>query len=127
MNNDSKFTLTEKDAKDSPVQDIKWEGQSAETGDVSLMDTGTGTAVILRTFEYALPPLEQLPSKKELIEHHLPRIEAFLWKDSLNLIQEPKLIFSKDKKNFRIFVTCEARAGAVITEKPKLIQDYVAH
>ena len=101
---------------------IEWEGAHEETDTHPLADHGGGRAVILRTFEFQLPPMDKLPTNQELLEAHKGKITAFLWKDELVPIQEFKIVRSKDQRNFRIFVTCQAKPGSAIIEEPKLIQ-----
>lgn len=121
------FNITELQAKDAPVENIEWEGHDVQTEAKPLMDTGKGKPIILRVFDFSLPAnLPKRPSKQELIDFHKGKIKAFLWKDELVMIEELKLIYSKDYKHFRIFATCQPRAGSVVLEKPKLIQQ-IAH
>lgn len=118
------FELTEENAENAPVKDIKWHGQEIGVQADPLQDRAKGRAIILRCFDFARMPGVELPSKEELIEAHKKTIDTFLWKDSLVRIQDLKIIIEKDK--FRIFATCQAKSGAVILEKPLTIQDYAS-
>lgn len=106
-------------------QNEEWHGQSVETEMSSLEDKGSGKPIILRTFDFTLPPGDELPLKEDLLNFHKSKITAFLWRDELVPIQKFKLIFSKDKKHFRIFATCQGKAGSVILEKPELISNII--
>ena len=121
------FKFTEEDAVNSPVKDIQWEGEQVETEPQVLMNDGTGTPIIMRVFDFNLPPLEELPNKEQLLAFHKTKITAFLWRDELVPIEEFKLIFSKDKKHFRIFATCQAKQGSTILERPQLLQQYATN
>lgn len=84
-------------------------------------DPGTGGAVILRRFSFQLPPHVRF-SKQELLTVHRSRIVAFLWKDELELIMEPKVVLGK-KGQFDIYATCKAKQGSLIFQQPQVLQD----
>lgn len=113
------FELTEENAINSPVKDIKWSGQEIEFKSDPLEDKGKGKPIILRKFDYVIQPGIQLPSKEEIAEMYKKFIDTFLWKDSLVRIDNLKVVIEKDK--FTIFATCQAKQGAVILEKPLTI------
>jgi len=125
----SKFKFTEENAADAPVKDIQWEGQEVQTDETPLMNDGSGRPIILRVFDFDLPPLkpEELPTSEQLLNAHNTKLTAFLWRDELVPIQDFKLVFSKDKKHFRIFATCQAKLGSTILEKPQLLQQYATN
>lgn len=102
---------------------IEWEGAHKETDLHPIHNEGGGKPIILRTFDFDLPPMENLPTNQQLLEANKTKITTFLWKDELVPIQEFKCVKSKDGRHFRIFATCQAKAGSVILEEPKLIQD----
>lgn len=102
---------------------IEWEADHQETDAVPLIDGGTGKPIILRTFEFQIAPNEKVPTNEQLIEAHKSKITMFLWKDELVLIQELKVVKSKDQHHFRIFATCQPRAGSSIIAEPQLIQN----
>ena len=127
-----KFKITEENAKDAPCEKIEWEGQEMQTDQKPLMDSGAGKLIILRTFDFQLPPLKELPTKKQLLDFHKSKIMAFLWRDELTPIQEFKLAFSKncdcckqENRHFRIFAVCQAKQGSNVLEKPQRLQDIV--
>ena len=111
--------------KEVPVDNSDWYGASLETDKTLLTNDGSGKPIILRTFDFDLPPIKpsEFPTKQQLIDFHKTKITAFLWRDELVPIQKLKLIFSKNKLHFRIFATCQAREGSVILEEPELIQN----
>lgn len=125
-----KFELLETGVSDAPVKDLKWTGQEFETKSDPMMDDGSGKPIILRTFEFNLPPdlpKHLIPSKKQLLDFHRSKIVAFLWKDELELIQDIKIIQSKNKRGFRIFATCQAKKGSIIPHyaEPQLLQNAI--
>lgn len=108
--------VVEKGATNAPVDDIAWDVRKGEVHSSTTFqdDEGEGQEVILRRFEYQLPPkLAQPPSKKELLTFHEQRIKAVLWADNLDLIQDMKLVFGK-KGKFDIFATCTPKKGHLI-------------
>ena len=123
----SHFKLTEENAPDSPVKDINWEGQSVETETTPLMNDDSGKPIIMRVFEFKLPPLkpEELPTAQQVIDAHKTKLTGFLWRDELVPIQDFKCIFSKDKSHFRIFATCQAKQGSNILERPLTLQHHL--
>jgi hypothetical protein len=102
---------------------IEWEADHQETDTVPLVNKGNGKPIIMRMFEFTLPPMEKVPTNQQLLEAHKSKITAFLWKDELVPIMEFKVVKSKDQQHFRIFATCQAKAGSVILDKPMLLQD----
>lgn len=100
-----------------------WYGQSAETEKVNLEDKAQGQPIVMRVFEFTLPPFDKddLPTEDELVEAHKSRITAFLWRDELVPVMEYKAVMSDDKKTFKIFATAQARAGSSFLEKPKKV------
>lgn len=76
-------------------------------------DTGTGDAVILRVFEFSVNPqmIGKLPSPQEIFNSHVKGIEGLLWNDGMYPRQDipPRVVFSKNGQQYRIFVTASAR------------------
>lgn len=89
-----------------------------------LIDDGSGKRVILRRFDFELPPypVEQRPTKEKLLQFHKSKILVFLWKDELEPIEEFKITIAKNYKRFRIFVKCKAKQGSLILKEPLLLQ-----
>ena len=101
----------------------KWEGANVDVKSDPLIDSATGQASILRIFEFAInPTVQYVPTKQELFEYHYPQISAALWKDGLveNREVAPRITLS-DKK-YRIYVTCTAKLGLTVLEKPLTLQ-----
>ena len=106
------------------IETTEWYGSELSADTTQMQDTGKGKPIILRCFDFIRNPAMELPSDKEVIGQFQKYIDTFLWKDSLVRIQDLKLVIEKDK--FKIFATCQAKAGAVILEKPLTIQDYAS-
>lgn len=100
------------------------EVEQLETEPVRLEDPGTGKPVILRRFEFQLPPGVLEINKALLIKEHVKRLEVFLWKDELEMVLPPKLVLEKNGA-FSIFATCQSKKGSLILSKPQLIQDAI--
>ena len=120
--------MVEADAKDAPVKDVAWQGQTLNTeGDIALEeDTGWGAPTIIRTFTFGADPVafkKQIPTKQELFNSHYKQIEIFLWKDGLKVNAEvdPKVQISKSKKFYHIIVAATPAKGHLLTEKPKTL------
>lgn len=99
-----------------------WYGQGVETDPVNLEEDGSGKAIIMRVFEFTLPPFESdddLPTEAELVEAHKSKITAFLWRDELVPVMDYKAVISADKKSFKVFATAQAKAGSNVLEKPQ--------
>jgi hypothetical protein len=102
----------------------RWEGANAEVKSDPLIDSATGQVSILRIFEFAInPAVQHVPTKQELFEYHYPQITAALWKDGLveNREVAPRLTISE--KKYRIYVTCTAKQGLTVLEKPLTLQE----
>lgn len=110
---DTKFKLTELDAKDAPVKDIEWEGEELGVESTTKIqdDKGVGQAIVLRFFDFAANPevfKQHKPTANELFASHKMGMEALLWKDGLtpSLDVDPRLMFSKDGSLYRFVVPC---------------------
>ena len=110
-----------------------WEGEEVMVESETKLeaDTGTGPKVILRTFEFASNPQafkQRIPTSQELFNHHLKGMQGMLWSDGLKPMEEiePRLIFSKNKKGYRIFIACKPLLGQVVLEKPQTLSE-IAH
>lgn len=88
-------------------------------------DTGWGPEVILRTFEFSANPETPLPSAQILFNSHLKGIEGMLWADGLKPADdiEPRLVFAKNRKGYRIFVACRPMLGQTVLEKPRTLSE----
>lgn len=110
------------------MDNLEWYAGGGETDKHLLANQGEGKPIILRDFEFQLPPLkpEEMPTKQQLLDFHRSKIMAFLWRDELIPIEkEWRLIWGQDGKSFRIFVACQAKPGSVILESPELLQDII--
>ena len=102
----------------------QWEGASVDVNSDPLIDSGTGSAHVLRIFEYAInPAIEHVPTKQELFEYHYQQINTTLWKDGLVANQEVPPRITIGPKTYRIYVTCDAKQGTTILEKPVTLQE----
>ena len=117
--------LLEVNAKDAPVKDITWEAQELESEKSQpLADDGSGQPVILRRFQFQFPPdIPKKPTKKELLAFHKDRLNIFLWKDELEMIQEPKVRMTK--QGYDIFATCIAKKGSMLFTRPDTLQNVI--
>lgn len=126
-----KFKAIEKNAKDTPMGDVKelnWEGEEVQAESTTKIedDQGTGQAVILRFFEFGVNHetfKAHKPTGQELFNSHVKGIQSLLWRDGLKPFEgvEPRLQFSKDKKKYRFILACIPSAGNVLTDKPKTL------
>lgn len=95
-----------------------WYGSANETDRQVLNDPATGKPVILRKFDFTLPPNSQV-TEKELIEAHQDRLKGFLWKDELVVVGEVKCVLDAVKGAFSLFVPCQPRGGSNIIDVTK--------
>lgn len=91
-----------------------YEVTQAQTDGVRIEDPGQGRPIIIRQLKYAYhPSLKGRPSVEQLLTVDFRKyLNNILWLDSLELIQEPKVVFQQ--KEFIIFATCQAKRGAII-------------
>lgn len=101
----------------------EWESDHKETEAIPLINEGTGKPIILRSFKFNLPPGMDMPSDDQILDAHKTRVTTFLWKDELVPVLDYKVVKDNKKHSFIIFATCQAKAGSVIMEEPKLIQN----
>lgn len=119
-----------------------WQGQTIETKSDPLVDDVYGKKTIVRTFFFQLPsrPKEiPLPTKEALLVAHRSRVVSFLWKDELELIEEPRIYWRKDlpagslrtvmttqKIPFVIIAVCHAKKGSLIYKEPIKLNNDIA-
>lgn len=105
-----KAKFVELGAKDAPVENVQWEVQKAEVHSDPVFDPGTGGKVIVRRFSFRLPPgLKEQLSHKEILEYHKTHtVIPMLWKDELDLLDEPRIVAGK-KGTFTIVAICSPR------------------
>lgn len=109
-------------------KDVDWEATKGEvTSDVHLEDdTGQGAAVIVRSFDFKANPeafRHHTPSKQELFSAHEKQIEVLLWQDGMQPMPDvtPKVMLSKNRKNYRIVVGAEPAKGHLLTQNPQTL------
>ena len=117
-------------AKNSPVKDILWNASQVRTPETRIEDSGTGRPIVMRHFDFKFnPALQGRPTKEEILtEEYRKHLNNLLWADELELIQEPRVVFSKE--GFRIFAVCQAKKGSIIpyyANKPLPLQEVLAH
>lgn len=126
----NKFKTVEKDAQDAPVKDVEWEGEEigVESETKLEADLGTGQPVVIRFFDFGVNPeafKQYKPTAQELFNSHRKGMEALLWRDELKPFEgvEPRLMFSKDRKNYRFIVTC--LPITTLLEKPNTLSELI--
>lgn len=119
------FEAVETDAKDAPVESIKWYGKEDQTEEQSIHDKGEGEPVVIRLFEFKFrPDLPKTPTKDELLTpSYVKSIDAELWGDGLRRVLDPRIEISKE--GCRVFVPCVAATGQSHLEAPKLLQEWI--
>lgn len=135
MAKSKKFKAIEKKAKDTPMGDVdnlQWEGEevAAQSETKLESDTGTGTPVVIRFFEFGANPevfKQHKPTAQELFDSHRKGIEALLWRDGLKHFEgsEPRLMFSKDKSKYRFIITCIP--SQALTGTPKTLSELLTN
>lgn len=100
-----------------------WHGTEILSDATPMVDTGTGKALILRTFEFAVKPGMIVPSKQDLFNSHWGYIKSLIWSDGLvaNTDVDPRVVIGK--KRYRIFILCEPKFRTMIVERPTTLQD----
>jgi len=129
-----KFKSIEKNAEiKSPfkrdyIGNIEWEGEQLQaTADTKIEDDkGIGQAMVIRFFEFGVNLQafkDHKPTAQELFDAHRKGLEAILWKDGLKPYEgiEPRIMFSKNKKFYRIILMCIPRGMATLLDKPKTL------
>lgn len=126
-----KFKSVEKDAKATPLGDVKelqWEGEevTAQSSTKIESDQGTGQAIILRSFQFGtnFEAFKKVrPTAQQLFNSHRRGIEALLWSDGMKPFEEvePRVIFTKDNKFYRFIIACVPSLGNVLTDKTQTL------
>ncbi len=129
---EKKFKVIEKDAKDSPVKDLEWEGEEVGVESTTKLedDKGTGKEIVLRFFDFAANPEVfkiRKPTAQELFNTHHKGMEAMLWSDGLSPYQliEPRLLFSKDGSQYRFVISCIPSLGNTFVDKSRTLSQLV--
>lgn len=107
-----------------------WEGEQVTVeSDTKLEDDhGTGHEVIIRTFEFKANPEAfryHTPTEQELFNSHARGMKGQIWADGLSPAEdiEPRIIFSKNKDSYRIFISCRPSIGNTILEKTQTLSE----
>lgn len=126
-------SIVEKSVLDAPVRDVAWIVKQAEVHSETNLeqDTGTGTPVIVRSFDFKANPESfrlHTPTRQELFNAHFGQIESMLIMDGYKIFEEvsPKVMLSKDKTGYRIVVGAVPRMGWGLPFTPKTLTQ-VAH
>lgn len=117
-------------ATNAPVKDINWNVKSAEVHSDPMQESGTGPKLVVRRFRFKLPPgLPETPGNDELLAYHKKAtVIPTLWRDELELAQEPRIVPGK-KGEFAIVAICAPRTmlgvRSAIHERPELVQHII--
>lgn len=107
----------------------QWVGHEVEvTSDPLIDNANSGKTIVLRSFYFKADPTtlkQQKPTKQQIFDSHAKQIELMLWSDGLMPFKEvePRLIVSKKRDEYKIFMACEARAGVGFDRNPTKLQD----
>lgn len=125
-----KFKVIEENAKNAPDKDLQWEGEELQTQSKTKLeeDKGVGQEIIIRFFDFAANPevfKQQKPTAQQLFEAHRKGMEAMLWTDGLTPFHaiEPRLLFSKDKTQYRFVVSCIPSLGNTLIDKTHTLSE----
>lgn len=113
------------------LNDHKHELSSVETQSETNLenDTGTGRAVVMRTYTFKLNKdifKNYVPSKQELFDSHVKGIEMHLWRDGLVLAKEyePHILFNK-KDTYSIFIVATPSTKDVLLESTQTLSEII--
>lgn len=110
----------------------EWYGQQVEAKSKPLEDEGRGKPYIIRQFDFSFDPamLQKVkekkiafPTKQQLFNQSWGAIRPIIWGDGLvaNEDIEPRVLIGK--KGYRIVLLCEPKFGAMVVDKPQLLQN----
>ncbi len=117
---------------------INLEGNKHETSSVEAEsqtklehDTGTGGAVVMRSFTFKVDKdMFKLapPTKQELFNSHAHGLEMMLWRDGLifEKSHEPHILFNKKFTKYTIFLVATPARGHSVLETPQTLTE-IAH
>lgn len=125
---DFKIKEENADVPKGSYKDIDWEGQEIEFHSDELKGGETGSAVIMRFFDYKANPQAfklRPPTVQDLFNIHSKEIELALWKDGMKPIVEvnPRFMMSKDQKYYRFVVAASPLRGQMVSETPKTLTE----
>ena len=109
--------------------DTKYEyGASLETEPTHIIDPAKGKTVVLRSFDFVIPPninLKDFPKdKQKIFNDHAGLIKTTLWSDGLIPYEgshevSPKVVIDLKERKFKIIVVAQARLNTMFIEKPE--------
>ena len=128
---DFKIKEENADVPKGSYKDIDWEGQEIEFHSDELKGGDTGSAVVMRFFNYKANPIafkNNPPSVQQLFEYHRKEIELALWKDGLKPIIEvdPRFMQSKNTKHYRFVIAASPLRGQMVNEAPKTLTELLS-
>ena len=109
------------------IGDTKYDyGADLHVDETPLVDSETGKAVSIRTFQFKINPdpkvRKNFPTNGQTIFNtHAKQIATILWTDGLRPLEEisPRVIINKKKGFYQIFVPCEARPYQMFFDRPQ--------
>ncbi len=128
-------TQTIKDDKGSLGQSFKtigaehaWEGQELSVTSDPIEDKENRGDLILRNFYFKANPetlKRDKPTKQMIFNAHAQQISTMLWSDGLEPFEglSPKIIISKKRDEYKIFVACLPRPGVAVAERKLTLQE----
>lgn len=118
-------------AKGAPVDNVNWDVKKGEVHSDPVFDPGVGPKLVIRRFNFQMPPgvKEKLTAQEILDYHKKNTVIPMLWKDELDLAQEPRIVAGK-KGAFTIVAICAPRllSGVLksrFNERPELIHNII--
>lgn len=105
-----------------------WEGQELSVTSDPMEDRDNRGALILRSFYFKANPetmKRDRPTKQAIFNTHAMQIKTMLWSDGLEPFEAipPKVIVSKKRDEYKVFVACIPKPGVVLAERPNTLQD----
>jgi len=114
-------------------KEVAWDARQGQAvSDTHLEDdVGSGTAIIIRAFDFQANPeafKQYKPTKQELFNFHAKQIEVQLWADGLKVVPEsnPRVTINKKKTKYRIYVGATPQQGHRLFEVPQTLTQ-IAH
>ena len=103
-------------------------GADLNAPSVPLVDPGEGASNVIRQFTFKMNPdkIKEFPNYRQTIFNmHARQIAQVLWGDGLRPLDSvsPRVIISKKRGFYKIFVPCEAKRGVMFMDKPKNLSE----
>lgn len=113
---------------DTLKEDWKVKDLAAQSETKITDDKGEGNAVKLFFFDYSANPQtfkEKQPTAQELFNIHIKEMEVKLWSQGWKPFTdvEPRLLFSKNKRNYRFIIGALPVHAFAVKEKPKTLSE----